>query len=103
MKMSAACTAPTQPVSTDADCAHPRYREYRDYRQALTLQLVTAMSFKAWLRSKEQHENGHEVVYEVASRTAMLARGWYKNVFDPGEREPRILGPFPTQQQAQMS
>jgi hypothetical protein len=94
MQMSDACTAPTQPASTAEDCAHPRYREYQAYRNAMSIQLVTGASFKSWLRQTEERENGSECVFEVTSKRAPLARGWYKHVFGPGNILEHRFGPF---------
>lgn len=101
MDMSAACTAPIQPPSSAADCAHPRYREYRAYRDAMTRQLVTAMSLQSWAARMDEKEFGFDCVYEVTGTTAQVGPpGWYKNRFHPGSQTPETFGPFKTKAEA---
>lgn len=99
MKISAACAPPMQPPVTKAERSHKRFWQYSAYRASCTRQLVTAMSFAAWLASTERHENGHEVVYEVKAG-AKLRPGWYKNKFGPEEMRPTRFGPFLTEMEA---
>ena len=53
-----------------------------------------------WEESQRRNRDGWETVYEVTSKTAALKPGWYKNVFESGEREPMIFGPFATESDA---
>lgn len=95
MNISPACLPPIQPDSQRC-VHHPRYREYRQYVSALSIQLVTAMSFESWLQSKEQFEQGRETVFHTLP-AATIAQGWYKHVFLPKRRHPIRLGPFETE------
>lgn len=91
-----------QPSASDAEIKHPRYGEYARYRSSLARQLVTAMPFRGWLEAMEKEENGHSGVYEVTSKTARLAPGWYKNVFPPNSKgRCYTYGPVATRQQAE--
>lgn len=99
MDMSSACLPPIQPNSQRC-VHHPRYPEYRQYVSALSIQLVTAMSFESWLESKEQFEQGRETVFHTLP-AATIAQGWYKHVFLPRRRDPIRLGPFATEEAAQ--
>lgn len=95
MNISPACSPPIQPDSQRC-VHHPRYREYRQYVSALSIQLVTAMSFESWLRSKEEFEQGRETVFHTLP-AATITQGWYKHVFLPKRRDPIRLGPFDTE------
>jgi hypothetical protein len=98
MDISSACLPPIQPDS--ARCVHhPRYSEYRRYVSALSIQLVTALSFESWLQSTEEFENGRETVFHTLP-AATIAQGWYKHVFLPKRRDPIRLGPFATEAEA---
>lgn len=103
MDMSQTCIAPTQPSYSEKDAAHPRFRDYLNYRSAMSRQLVAGDSFKRWLDSTERHENGFATVFEVTNPEAALALGWYKNVFGPGNKLLRRNGPFTTQLEAEMT
>lgn len=101
MEMSKSCTPPVQPSFTDFEANHPRFREYQQYRQAMTSQLVRGDSFARWLEQVEREENGFTVVYEVTSTKAILKPGWYKNVFN--RHDCQTLGPFVTQPEAEQA
>lgn len=59
MEMSAACTAPVQPEITPRDMDHPMYNEYMRYRDAMNAQLVSCLSFTAWLHQRAQAAESH--------------------------------------------
>lgn len=99
MDMSKACMPPVQPASTMTEEQHPRFREYQQYRAAMSRQLVTASTFALWLEQTEKSESGSVAVYEVQPG-ARMAQGWWKNVFGPGQRLLRQLGPFATESEA---
>ena len=88
-----------QPASPSE--SHARAAEYRAYRNACIRQLVTAAPFASWLSQTEEFENGRSCVFQVTSRKAALAPGWYKNVFAPKTPMPRTFGPFPTARAAE--
>lgn len=100
MDMSKACLPPNQPVTTTAEEQHPLFREYQQYRAAMSRQLVTASAFALWLEQTEKNERGSDTVYEVTASNARLAQGWWKNVFGPGRHLLRQLGPFTTEAEA---
>src|SRR5690242_5472848 len=97
MEMSAACTPPVHAEINASDRQHPRFHEYMQYRAAMTQQLVTCQPFASWLWQTEQHEQGHECVFQVTRTDAALAPGWYKNKFAPRKQMPSTFGPFATQ------
>lgn len=99
MDMSKACKPPTQPHATEAEIQHPRYRDYQQYRAAMMQQMVTASPFALWLEQTEKNERGSVTVYEVKPG-ACLTAGWWKNVFGPGHRLVKQLGPFKTKTEA---
>jgi hypothetical protein len=97
--MSSACTAPIQPIVTAADEAHPRYSEYRTYRSAMNRQMVTGLSFNAWLDNTTQKESGHDIVFHTLPG-ARLAQGWYKHKFAPRSQHMTRFGPFASEDEA---
>lgn len=101
MDMSNTCTPPNQPSYTDSEAAHPRFREYRLYRQKMVQQLVAGDSFARWLEQTERAEQGFTTVFEVTSRDAKLAPGWYKNVFGANNKLLRCNGPVGTKAEAE--
>ena len=58
MDMSAAALPPCQPAISDADRAHPRFAEYRAYRQGCVRLMVDASPFSDWLSCREREEYG---------------------------------------------
>jgi hypothetical protein len=100
MEMSAACTAPVSAPISDLDSEHPRFSEYRNYRSAMSSQLVYCISFASWLRQTEEHENGRVIVFQVTSTEAALSPGWYRNVFAPNATHPETFGPFSSESEA---
>lgn len=100
MDMSPACTLPAYDRGTDADRSHPRWRDYMTYQSAMVRQMVQGASFRPWLQSTEEFENGRKVVFDVPPG-ARLAPGWYVNEFLPKRREPITHGPFPTREAAE--
>lgn len=100
MDMSTACTAPIQPTVTAADEAHPRFTEYRNYRAAMSRQMVTGLSFSGWLERTLEKETGREVVFHTLPG-AQLAQGWYKHKFAPRTERMTRFGPFATKDEAQ--
>lgn len=99
MEMSSACSPPIQPEIAESERTHPRFAEYSRYRAAMNQQLVCGLSFGSWLASKEEFENGREVVFSTLPG-AQLAQGWYKHKFLPSKRQPLRFGPFATQAEA---
>lgn len=100
MDMSIACTPPIQPTASAADQAHPRYNEYQKYRNAMNRQMVTGLSFTAWLESTLAKENGYTIVFHTLPG-AQLAQGWYKHKFAPSTGHMTRFGPFTTEAEAQ--
>jgi hypothetical protein len=99
MDISPACSAPIQPAISESERVHPRFAEYSRYRAAMNRQLVTGLSFARWLESKEEFENGREVVFHTLPG-AQLAQGWYKHKFLPNKRMPLRFGPFASETEA---
>lgn len=56
MDIRPGCDYPMQPTNTVEDEQHPRYAEYRQWRNAMTRQLVQANSFRNWLAQTEASE-----------------------------------------------
>jgi hypothetical protein len=102
MNMSPACTPPVQPTVTATERAHPRYTDYARYRSAMCRQLVSGLSFAAWLAAREHFERGCEVVFHTLPG-ATLTPGWYKHTFAPGSRNPARKGPFHSKAEAEQS
>lgn len=101
MDMSKACTAPTQPSYSEKDGKHPRFRDYLEYRSAMSSQLVTASAFALWLEQTARAEQGFVTVFEVTNPEATLTLGWYKNVFGPGNKLLHRNGPVATKAEAE--
>lgn len=75
--------------------------DYMTYKLSIVAQgSYCYLSPEAYAEAQRKIANGHEVVYDVTSTTARLPRGWYKNVFAPGEIEPLVLGPVATEAEA---
>lgn len=100
MDMSAACTAPTHATITKFAETHPRFAEYLRYRSAMSRQMVSCGSFEGWLAGVEEYERGKRIVFQVTSDKAILAPGWYINVFAPRKQNPQTFGPFKTEEEA---
>jgi hypothetical protein len=60
-------------------------------------------SFESWAESVNRYRNGWECIFQVTSKKAVLAPGWYKNVFMPNEPEPNTYGPYATRDAAVQS
>ena len=101
MEKSAACDYPVHAEIRDDDRSHHKFSRYMEYRNAMTLQLVTCQSFTSWLVRDDETERGHENVYQVTSDKAQLAMGWYKNKFAPRTERMTTYGPFTTQAEAE--
>jgi hypothetical protein len=110
MKMSPACTAPTQPRDeTEQDQQHERYPEYCRYRAAMAEQLVAAASWASWLQMRERAEDdldertrfwpdGTRVVYEDAAdasehRLRIMESGGFE-AFEQEEPDHNEFGDF---------
>lgn len=68
---------------------------YETYKAAIIAQGSRCyMGREQWEESKRREREGHSTVFEVTSKTAQLAPGWYINDFLPYESEPITTGPF---------
>jgi hypothetical protein len=56
MDISPAALPPIHGTYSPADEQHPRFREYRDYRNWCSRTLIRCESFANWLSSKERQE-----------------------------------------------
>ncbi len=56
MELRAGCEYPINPTNSEDDTNHPRYPEYRNWRNAMTRQLVAANSFRNWLAQTIEDE-----------------------------------------------
>ena len=98
---SGACDYPTHYVATDTERNHPRYKDYVNYQDAMRKQLVGGCTFARWLEQTVDDENGFVSVYEVTSRAAKMAPGWWKTVYGPKRRLLGEFGPFDTKEEAE--
>jgi hypothetical protein len=69
--------------------------DYGTYKASIIAQgSYCYMGREQWERAQQIARDGQEVVFEVTSKKAELARGWYKNVFGPENVLEHCFGPF---------
>lgn len=69
--------------------------DYGTYKASIIAQgSYCYMQRDQWEEAQRIAREGQETVFEVTSKTAPLAPGWYKHVFGPGNVLEHRYGPF---------
>lgn len=84
----------TAPSGIVAERDHPRFGDYLQYLNSAGSGTGRTRTFLSWLTATELHERGSVRVFWVSDPESYLERGWWAEVFAPGERTPEAHGPF---------